>query len=309
MGHVASRRSRCARVGVMALLCAALVSALAVATATAKAPAPTHSGAPPVVAGSEYLALGDSVTFGYQEPTVVPAPKYKDATSFLGYPEMLGSVLHLRVANASCPGETSSSLIQASAQSNGCENVPGGSGVSYRKAYPLHVRYSGSQLAFAVAYLKAHPEVRLVSLMIGANDLFVCQETTADGCASTAEQQRVLHVIAKNVRTILSAIRTKAGYTGQLAIVNYYSLDYASPIANAESSELNRTDDTAAKPFHVVIANAYRTFARASAHSANDSCTAGLLTQLGSPGTCGVHPSYAGQALLAQTLGGAVTTG
>jgi lysophospholipase L1-like esterase len=146
------------------------------------------------------------------------------------------------------------------------ERIDGGSGVSYRKQFPFHVRYSGSQLAFAIAYLKAHPGVRLVSLMIGANDLFVCQETTADGCASSTEP-RVLHVIAKNVRTILSGIRTKAGYTGQLAIVNYYSLDCASPIANAESNELNRTDDAAAKPFDVVVANAYRTFARASVHS------------------------------------------
>jgi lysophospholipase L1-like esterase len=309
MDQLASRRMSRALIGATALICAALLCALTGPAAGAKTPAAKARSAPAVVSGSGYLALGDSVTFGYQESTVVPAPDYHDAARFLGYPEMLGTGLKLRVANAACPGETSSSLIHATAQSNGCENVPGGSGVSYRKEFPLHVHYSGSQLAYAVAYLKAHPRVRLVSLMIGANDLFVCQETTADGCASSAEQQRVLRVIAKNVRTILSTIRTKAGYTGQLAIVNYYSLDYASPIANAESNELNRTDDAAAKPFHVVIANAYRTFARASAHSGNNSCTAGLLTQLGSPGTCGVHPSYAGQALLAQTLEGAITTG
>jgi lysophospholipase L1-like esterase len=309
MDQVASRRTRCALIGARALMCAALLWALTGAAATAKTTVPKVRGALPVAAGSGYLALGDSVTFGYEESTVVPAPNYHDAFSFPGYPEMVGTELHLRVANAACPGETSSSLIHASAQSNGCESVPGGSGVSYRKEFPLHVRYSGSQLVYAVRYLKAHPGVRLVSLMIGANDLFVCQETTADGCANSAEQQHVSHVIAKNVRTILSTIRTKAGYTGQLAIVNYYSLDYASPIANAESSELNRADDAAAKPFHVVIANAYRTFALASAHSGKNSCTAGLLTQLGSPGTCGVHPSYAGQALLAQTLEEAITTG
>ena len=308
MDRMTSPGMRGALVGVVALICAALFWGLTGAGATATTP-PARSAALPVVAGAGYLALGDSVTFGYQEPTVVPAPNYEDASGFLGYPEMLGTELHLRVANAACPGETSSSLIHASAQSNDCENSPTASGVSYRKEFPLHVRYAGSQLAYAVKYLKAHPGVRLVSLMIGANDLFVCQKITADGCASSAEQQAVLQVLAKNVRTILSAIRTKAAYTGQLAIVNYYSLDYASPIANAESNELNQTDDTAAKPFHVVIANAYQTFASASARSGDDSCTAGLLTQLGAPGTCGVHPSYAGQALLAQTLEGAITTG
>ncbi len=307
MNHAASRLNRRALAGVIALVCAGPAVAASTAPAAAAAVAKSHPTA--LTRGSGYLALGDSVTFGYQEPTVVPAPNYQDAASFPGYPEMIGSELHLRVANAACPGETSTSLVSASGQSNGCENTATGTGVSYRKAFPLHVRYSGSQLAYATSYLKAHPGVRLVSLMIGANDLFVCQETTADACGASAEQQGVLRTISKNVRTILSTIRTKDHYAGQVAIVNYYSLDYASPVANAESTELNTAVDTAAKPFHVKIANAYRTFAAASAHSGDDSCTAGLLTQLGMPGTCGVHPSYAGQALLASTLEGAVSVG
>ena len=312
MDHAARRRNRRALTAAIAL-CATLAWVASTMTATATATATTATSPPPhstrVTPGSGYLALGDSVTFGYQEPTVVPAPNYRDAASFPGYPEMIGSELHLRVANAACPGETSTSLINASAQSNGCENTPTGTGASYRKAFPLHVRYSGSQLAYATSYLKAHPGVRLVSLMIGANDLFVCQETTSDACAASAEQQAVLRTISRNVRTILSRIRTKDHYAGQVAIVNYYSLDYASPIVNAESTELNTALDTAARPFHVKIANAYRTFAAASAHSGADTCTAGLLTQLGMPGTCGVHPSYAGQALLASTLEGAVAIG
>jgi hypothetical protein len=36
-------------------------------------------------------------------------------------------------------------------------------------------------------------------------------------------------------------------------------------------------------------------------------CGAGLLTQLGMPGNCGIHPSYAGQALLAEALAKVVT--
>ena len=57
----------------------------------------------------------------------------------------------------------------------------------------------------------------------------------------------MLGKIAANVRTILSAIRTKAHYTGQLAIVNYYSLNYASAAESALSLELNKTVDGAAK--------------------------------------------------------------
>jgi lysophospholipase L1-like esterase len=257
----------------------------------------------PITRGSTYLALGDSVTFGYEEPQVVPAPNYFDAGSFFGYPELLGSALHLKVVNAACSGETSASLINPAAQSNGCENTPGKGNVGYRTAYPLHVRYPGSQLAFAVNYLKKHHDVRLVSLMIGANDFFVCQETTADHCASLNELTAVAGSVTRNVKTILSAIRKKAHYNGQLAIVNYYSLDYSSQAMNTNSGLLNQTQDNAARPFHVVIADGFGVLGAAAAHSGGSSCKAGLLTQLtGVPAPCGIHPSYAGQALLAQAL-------
>src|SRR5438270_138910 len=65
----------------------------------------------PVVPGSQYLALGDSVTFGYEEAGVVPPPDYHNAASFVNYPQLVGRALHLKVANAACSGETSSSLI------------------------------------------------------------------------------------------------------------------------------------------------------------------------------------------------------
>ena len=78
------------------------------------------------------------------------------------------------------------------------------------------MRYSGSQLAYALSYLHAHHNVSLVSLMIGANDYFLCVETTHDGCTSTSERNAVLSKLAGKVRRILSTIRTKAHYTGQL---------------------------------------------------------------------------------------------
>jgi lysophospholipase L1-like esterase len=295
---------------VVLTVCAALGLALVSGPALAKKPAKTLKAPTgpkltihtPVAPGSGYLALGDSVTFGYQEAQVVPAPNYADAASLLGYPEMLGSELHLTVANAACPGETSSSLIDPTAQSTGCENTPGKGNVGYRTLNPLHVKYSGSQLDYAVSYLKTHKNVRLVSLMIGANDFFVCQATTPDHCASLTEQAAVGATISKNVATILGAIRNKAHYRGQIAIVNYYSLDYSSATTSAQSALLNITQDNAAKPFHVVIADGFGELQAAAAHSGGgNSCTAGLLTQL-STGGCGIHPSYAGQSLLAQAL-------
>jgi hypothetical protein len=56
-----------------------------------------------------------------------------------------------------------------------------------------------------------------------------------------------------------------------------------------------------AEAFHVEIANGYTAFEADSADSGGDACKAGLLTELTgrSAGTCGIHPSLAGQAVLA----------
>jgi lysophospholipase L1-like esterase len=291
------------RRAIAAIVLAACTTGLLVAllTSASAAPLAARSGAP-VTSGSQYLALGDSVTFGTEEPQVVPAPNYHDPASFLGYPEQLGAELHLRAENAACPGETAASMINSAAQSLGCENtVPGGPPV-YRPHYPLHVSYSGTQLGYALTYLHAHPDVRLVSLMIGANDLYLCVRTTHDGCNSHTEQHAALGKLAHDVQQILSAIRTEAHYNGQLAIVNYYSPDYASASTNALFLAVNSTVDAAARPFHVVVADGYAELKAAAAHSGDNTCKAGLLTQLGRPGKCGIHPSYAGQALLAQAL-------
>jgi lysophospholipase L1-like esterase len=279
------------------------LAVLAVGAAPAAAKPKATANPLPVAPGTRYLALGDSVTFGYMESNVVPAPNYHNAANFFGYPELAGDALHLKVANAACSGETSSSLINPKAQSNGCENSPGHPGVGYRTQFPLHVKYKGSQLAFALSYLKAHKNVSLVSLMIGANDFFVCQETAADGCATTAEQNAVAAKVTSNIHTILGSIRKKAHYKGQIAIVNYYSLNYAVPAVNAQSQLLNKVQDAAAKPYHVVIADGFGELQKGAAHFGGSTCQAGLITELNNtPGTCGIHPSYAGQSLLALAL-------
>jgi lysophospholipase L1-like esterase len=243
----------------------------------------------------DYLALGDSVTFGYREPNTSPPPNYANASSFVGFPADVGAALGFKVANAACPGESSASFIFTGAQSNGCESSPGG-GPGYRTAYPLHVSYSGTQLHYAVRYLKRHPHTRLVSLMIGYNDLALCQATTSDHCAS--EFPAVATQVSTNVADILGVIRHRAHYRGQVVIVNYYATDYANPADVGFSQGLNAAMDGAAKPFHVKIADGFGAFEAAAVPFGGGSCAAGLLTQL-TGGGCGIHPSAAGQALLA----------
>jgi lysophospholipase L1-like esterase len=144
--------------------------------------------------------------------------------------------------------------------------------------------------------VKRHPHTRLVSLMIGYNDLALCQATTSDHCAS--EFPAVATQASTNVADILGAIRHRAHYRGQVVIVNYYATDYANPADVGFSQGLNAAMDGAAKPFHVKIADGFVALEAAAVPFGGDSCAAGLLTQL-TGGGCGIHPSAAGQALLA----------
>jgi hypothetical protein len=124
-----------------------------------------------------YLALGDSVAFGYRPTPVTPPMGYLTPANFTGYPEDLAKMLRLHLVNAACPGETTSSMINSAVLNNGCEsNVHGGPG--YRSFAPLHVGYGGSQLSYAVRYLRRYPQTELVTIDIGANDIFVCEQTT-----------------------------------------------------------------------------------------------------------------------------------
>jgi lysophospholipase L1-like esterase len=313
--HRAALATGCLSLAVAATAAPALASTPSAGAAHhAAASAAAHTKRPPIVFGSRYLALGDSVPFGYRESNAIPAPNYHHPKDFVGFPEDVAANLDLRVTNAACPGETTSSFINAAAQSNGCENTftkgaAHPTPVGYRTLYPLHATYSSakeSQLTFAEKFLRAHKRTSLVSLMIGANDGFICITRTNDSCFK--EFSALQAKITKNVTRILKGIRHKAHYTGQIVLLTYWSLDYHTAIDNEESQGLNSALEKAAKGFNVEIANGYKQFRLASAQGRGDPCTAGLLTALSGAdkGTCGVHPSAAGAAVLAQAVEQAV---
>lgn len=291
----------------VAVAVAAVAAAL---VATLLAPAAGHAAtAPPrpAVPGSIYLALGDSIVFGYRESTNLPTPDYSNAASFRGYPEQVASALGLKLTNAACPGETTASFIARSGASNGCENtyVPGTGQVvgGYRVDHPLHVSYARSQLAFAKTFLRHHPGTRLVTLTIGANDAFLCQASTSDGCVN--EFGTVLAHLKTNLATIVGGIRG-IGYTGQFILLTYYSLDYADATLTGEVNLLDKALVSAVSPYHVRIASGYNAFAAAAAQTRGDVCAAALVTVLTSGSPCGVHPSIAGTSVLAQAVEGKV---
>ena len=261
-------------------------------SATSSSPtsaAPTNAA----VKGS-YLALGDSVPFGFRGGLTT---EYEDATNFVGYPELVGKDLGLDVINATCPGETTASFLDVTAQSNGCENMPG-SDIGFRDNFPLHVAYDSPdqpQLDYALETLRRIDDVRLISVQLGANDAFVCQATTADHCQAPAEYQGMGQAIRTNLGTILSTLRGEGHYDGQIVVVNYYALDYASPAATA-SGLLNGVIGGVAAANGATVADAFAAFKTAAATSGGNSVTAGLVL------ANDVHPTEDGQKVLADTV-------
>ena len=242
-----------------------------------------------------YLALGDSVAFGYNPLLVTPGV---DPDVFVSYPELASQLFRPRkkVFNASCPGETSTSLITGTVPDNGCQ--------AYRHAIgELHVSYTGSQLQYATRYLRANPRTGLVTMTIGANDLFrlidSCDADPNPACVINGLPQ-LLATLSANLTTIYSAL-ADAGFHGQLVAVTYYATNYADPAAVAVLTALDATLARVTRAFGGQVADGFTAFQTAAAPFGGDSSAAGLLIHL-TPTSCDIHPSPAGAALLADAV-------
>jgi lysophospholipase L1-like esterase len=244
------------------------------------------------------LTLGDSVVFGY---ITQANPQYVNAANFVGYPEFLSDMLDLDVTNASCPGETTSHLLSLTGADYKC----GG----YRGPFPLHVKYGSSQLDFAKGFLARQRNVRLVTIGIGANDIFALQtrcainEPNNPGCVPYGLPP-VLNQVAQNIAWLITQLRS-TGYRGPIVVVNYYSPDYTDPQLMQLTGALNQAIAGAAQPQGAVIADVFTAFLKAASAPAagGRTCSTGLLNvNPAQPALCDFHPSLSGQKLIAQTI-------
>ena len=251
--------------------------------------------------GHPYLALGDSVTFGFS-PLLDPS----NASNFIGYPDIVAQRLNVEDVNPACSGEATGSFISLTGLDNVCR--------PYRAAFPLHVSYTGTQLQFATNFLKNNPRTRLVSFMLDANDLFRVSSGAPGpapwpptGCYTPNLGLYFATCAVQNMTTIFKAIRD-TGYHGLLVVLTYYALDYSSASGVFVTQQLlNKAMLTAAAPFNVVVAHGFEALQGAAQPFGGDSCKAGLLIVLStSPLTCDVHPTPKGRDLLAGAVVDAV---
>jgi lysophospholipase L1-like esterase len=163
------------------------------------------------------------------------------------------------------------------------------------------VQYQGTQMQYALRYLILHRHTRLVTINIGANDLFRCEETTADHCASPAELEAVLQEIQANLTAIYTKIRDVAHYHGLLVALTYYAVSYSDQAAVAGTEALNSAIVSVTEKFGGKVADGFAAFEGPSAAFGGSACAARLLIKL-PDGTCNIHPSPAGHLLLAQAI-------
>jgi lysophospholipase L1-like esterase len=159
-------------------------------------------------------------------------------------------------------------------------------------------------MQYAVHYLEAHKHTNLVTIDIGANDAFLCQETTPDQCTG-ADLIGVRDQLIANLGTIFHQLRDVAGYQGRIVALSYYSLSYTDPASIAVSLFLNGAIASAAAANGVIVADGFGAFQGPSAATGGDPCAAGLLIKL-PDGTCNIHPSPAGHKLLAAAIATAI---
>ena len=247
---------------------------------------------------SFYLALGDSVAFGFTPPAVTPPANYLNAANFVGYPEMVAKALELTDNNASCSGEATGGFIsRTSSNDNGCQT-------GYRLVYPLHVAYTTSQLDYAVAFLNAHRHsTKLVTINLGANDVFhlqtICGSNANPAVCFGAGLPAVLATMQANLGQIFAALRA-TGYQHKIVALTYYALVY--DLAGAQGAALLNTPMiNAAQPFNVRIASGFDAFKPLALLHGGSSCAAGLIIALPAGG-CDVHPTPLGHALLAAAV-------
>jgi lysophospholipase L1-like esterase len=157
-----------------------------------------------------YLALGDSLAWGYQ-PNLDIVQGYAEDL----YLHLLrrGTFFHLPPRgtffeiNMACSGETATTFIT------------GGCPFAHFKKYP----YAGPQLAAALTFIRQHRgQVSPVTIDIGANDLLPL--VNASTCAVPAQDviTQTLATFDANFSSILAQLSEALQGTGDLVTMNYY---------------------------------------------------------------------------------------
>lgn len=207
------------------------------------------SGAGAFSLGSTYLALGDSLTYGYHQAQFgeeLKKGEVNPATFDEGYVNDFSGFLKLvnpklQLINDGCPGETSETFINGSGISGFCAGGPTGTPFPY--SFLHHPYTAGSQLGDALAILESNHNVSPISLDIGANDVLqflehTCGFPATDTCSTEQVTAEYEH-IAGNVGSILKQLHAAAPRAQIVVIGNYNPFPAVVPEGDASLARFN----------------------------------------------------------------------
>ena len=239
-----------------------------------------------------YLALGDSLAFGYQDTRFkaeITAGTYNPADFNTGYVDgffamLKGGKAGVELVNYACPGETSSSFA-----SGGC---------IFHQQVPLHNNYPAaqSQLAAATAFLQSHPgSVGPITLNIGGNDVGNLFFDTCNQDLACAQRQlpAVIGKAGTNLNQILSALQAASPASEIIVLTQYDPYVAAMPESVPAFEALNSTVGDVARAHGVRVADGSSPFTSATICSLTLFCISGHQD---------IHPSDAGYQALAQAV-------
>lgn len=219
--------------------------ALGLALATVAASPAVASADPPPVTPTYYLALGDSLSVGYQplghgQPAADTDRGYTDDLQNLLAPTNPG----LQLVKLGCSGETTTTMLEGSS-----------SAVLKDPSCAAYHSDGNSQVKAAVAFLKAHPgAVKYVTIDIGANDVDKC--ATAAGVDIPCAIQGIA-TIAQNLPNILTQLRAASGPNPIFVGMNYYNPLLASYLTGPKGVFLAAVSSLADFIVNTIEENAY----------------------------------------------------
>jgi lysophospholipase L1-like esterase len=299
------------------------VAVLVALGALALAPAAGATGV-----GTTYLALGDSLAYGYHQAQFQNELKEKgfvEAANFDdGYVDDFGAALKLAnpklaIINDGCPGETTETFIKGSGVGPAyCAGGP--TGTPFPKAF-LHHAYPGTQLEDALAVAK-QPGVNTITIDLGANDILqflghTCGFPATFTCTPAEIEAEIGHV-ATNVGIILGQLRAAAP-KAKIIFVSQYN-PYPTVLkpegtGDATVEALNAVLKSVAASDGVAFANTARVINFSGTHGGpelGDIPTVCAFTAMCPGGTfnpaspeADIHPTKAGYAAMAGVVGAA----
>lgn len=185
------------------LVLSAVLALIVALPATAHAVAPANTMAPATSIGpkSYYLALGDSLAYGFQ-------PNINILRGYAGdFFRSFSSAGQSHMINMACPDESTATVI------NG--------GCPFTKY--LKYKYSGPQLDAAVRFIQQHPgQVSPVTIDIGGNDILPLMNTATCTISTTQSITQIVTAFDSNFNTVLSTLKAALNGTGDLFTMNYY---------------------------------------------------------------------------------------